>query len=233
MLYLPWRKEKEDILDQNLEEIFKINCDKIKAMKQKYNAFDDEVLNIALQEAENRAEEDESSEVEHEGEQTSETFALPSSFDFDNFKLDEDLQLNINTEDNNEDSDNTRVTFTSPGKLPDKEFQKITFHKLPEDKNLKNATHIFAKNKDVNNHNEEALKKIKNPQYICTASDILEGHGSDLAKRQLLYSAANSKIQDTVGMPTILTLKEKARYMVTYNINTEDGICNGATGQLK
>ncbi|KAE8741450.1 hypothetical protein FOCC_FOCC013050 [Frankliniella occidentalis] len=108
-----------------------------------------------------------------------------------------------------------------------------TFRQLPQDRSLKNAIHLFARNVDVDSYNQEAIKKIDNPQYICTASDVLEGHGSELAKRQLLYSTANSKIQDTVGMPSIVQFKVKARYMITYNIDTEDGLCNGATGKLK
>ncbi|KAE8740532.1 hypothetical protein FOCC_FOCC013959 [Frankliniella occidentalis] len=108
-----------------------------------------------------------------------------------------------------------------------------TFRQLPQDRSLKNAIHLFARNVDVNSYNQEAIKKIDNPQYICTASDVLEGHGSELAKRQLLYSTANSKIQDTVGMPSIVQFKVKARHMITYNIDTEDGLCNGATGKLK
>ncbi|KAE8739198.1 hypothetical protein FOCC_FOCC015304 [Frankliniella occidentalis] len=56
-----------------------------------------------------------------------------------------------------------------------------------------------------------ALKQINNPEFICTASDVLEGHGTELAKRQLLYSAANSKIRDTAGMPSSVQLKVDAR----------------------
>ncbi|KAK3932414.1 ATP-dependent DNA helicase [Frankliniella fusca] len=36
-----------------------------------------------------------------------------------------------------------------------------------------------------------------------------------------------------MGIPTIVKLKVGAQYMVTYNLDTDDGLCNGATGKLK
>jgi len=37
---------------------------------------------------------------------------------------------------------------------------------------------------------------------------------------------------ETQGLPYILHLKTTAKYMVTINIDTNDGLVNGATGQL-
>jgi len=40
------------------------------------------------------------------------------------------------------------------------------------------------------------------------------------------------KTSETQGLPCILHLKTTAKYMVTVNIDTNDGLVNGATGQL-
>ncbi|KAK3921374.1 ATP-dependent DNA helicase [Frankliniella fusca] len=112
-------------------------------------------------------------------------------------------------------------------------FKSRTYKSVPEDKELKNATHLFSRNVDVNSHNIESLQKIEGSTIECKASDIITGTGSTLARRQLLYSLENSTIQDTLGIPHTILLKVKAKYMITYNIDTEDGLCNGATGILK
>lgn len=112
-------------------------------------------------------------------------------------------------------------------------FNSRTFPSLPTDEDLHDAIHLFARNGDVDTFNSQVLRKMKGEGTICTASDVLQGHGSHLARRQLLYSVSKCTTQQTMGIPKDLTLKVGAIYMMTYNVNTDDGLCNGATGTLK
>lgn len=121
------------------------------------------------------------------------------------------------------------------GKLPTKDlhlFQSRTFKTLPKSQNIKDAIHLFPKNKDVDGFNKKYLASIKGKMYTSIASDVIRGCGSTLAKRQLLFNLENSKTQDTMGIPSNLPLKVSGKYMITNNIDTEDGLCNGATGTL-
>ncbi|KAE8739092.1 hypothetical protein FOCC_FOCC015415 [Frankliniella occidentalis] len=112
-------------------------------------------------------------------------------------------------------------------------FQSRTFKKLPRTIDFSKAIHLFGRNADVDMYNQQVMKKIDGEETICCASDVFHGHGSQLAKRQMEYNVAKSKTHQTMGLPQKITLKVGAIYMVTYNVDTEDGICNGATGTLK
>lgn len=122
------------------------------------------------------------------------------------------------------------------GKLTKKDiklFETRCFRRVPKKANLQNAVHLFRKNKDVDEWNKEELQKIPGQTITCKASDVLQGRGTLAAQRQILYRKKNSKVYQTMGLRKKLKLKVGARYMMTYNISTEDGLCNGATGILK
>ncbi|KAK3923890.1 ATP-dependent DNA helicase [Frankliniella fusca] len=112
-------------------------------------------------------------------------------------------------------------------------FKSRTFSKMPKKKRLHKAIHLFSRNEDVEEYNNKCLKNIIGEETICHASDVFHGHGSQLAKRQMEYTINKSKTHQTMGLPKSIKLKIGAIYMVTYNVDTEDGICNGATGTLK
>ncbi|KAK3915793.1 ATP-dependent DNA helicase pfh1 [Frankliniella fusca] len=114
-----------------------------------------------------------------------------------------------------------------------KPFKSRTFSKMPKKKRLHKAIHLFSRNEDVEEYNNKCLKNIIGEETICHASDVFHGHGSQLAKRQMEYTINKSKTHQTMGLPKSIKLKIGAIYMVTYNVDTEDGICNGATGTLK
>lgn len=87
------------------------------------------------------------------------------------------------------------------GKLTSKDlkiFKSRTFSSLPHDKTFKNAIHLFARNEGVNQFNESHLRRITGPEITCEASDIIHGHGSELAKRQILFSVKNNPIHKTM-----------------------------------
>ncbi|KAK3917479.1 ATP-dependent DNA helicase [Frankliniella fusca] len=112
-------------------------------------------------------------------------------------------------------------------------FKSRTFSKMPKKKRLHKAIHLFSRNEDVEEYNNKCLKNIIGEETICHASDVFHGHGSQLAKRQMEYTINKSKTHQTMGLPKSIKLKIGALHMVTYNVDTEDGICNGATGTLK
>lgn len=112
-------------------------------------------------------------------------------------------------------------------------FKSRTLTSLPRNKRIENAVHLFAKNIHVDNFNQKEWRKLKGKLHMSKASDVIRGTGTRLARKQLLYTLKNSTHQDTMGIPSEIALKINAKYMVSYNVDTEDGICNGATGTLK
>jgi len=104
---------------------------------------------------------------------------------------------------------------------------------LPNNVPLDNAIHLFATNGKVDEFNSECVGNITGLLVQCKASDVLGGTGSAAAIRQMIYSACNSKSSDTMGIPAVVVLKVGAKYMLTYNVNTSDGLSNGVCGKLE
>ncbi|KAK3923676.1 Envelope glycoprotein M [Frankliniella fusca] len=120
-LYVPWRNETSDILEQDLEALFTRNKKQILNIRHKFSAFDDKALLSALEHAEER----------FQNEDDSEDHPTRPHFDFDDFSLKDkyntaDIQLEF-------DEDYTsNVSFTSPTTLPDIEYQEL-FTKLNQE----------------------------------------------------------------------------------------------------
>ena len=106
---------------------------------------------------------------------------------------------------------------------------------LPEDLKLLNSRvvppgneeeeviKIFGKNESVNTENAKQLAKIKNPLHKIDAIHI--------PKRNSIKINRDGTIEDTAFMNQ-LHLKEGARVILIHNINTSDGLTNGAQGTL-
>ncbi|VDN17346.1 unnamed protein product [Gongylonema pulchrum] len=93
---------------------------------------------------------------------------------------------------------------------------------------------LFSSNAEVDKWNEKVLREMPGTEAVSEASDHVAGDGSESAKRVILLSVNNDRVttQQTMGLPRVLQLKVGARYMMTYNLDTSDGLTNGATGRL-
>ena len=99
----------------------------------------------------------------------------------------------------------------------------------------KGAVWLFYERKDVKLHNDTALKNATDTGILSTANDVIEGKCKLEGKSSeiLLAAAKNVDFQKANGLPYEILLKKSIRYMVTSNINTSDGITNGAIGILR
>ena len=65
------------------------------------------------------------------------------------------------------------------------------------------------------------------------ATDVVKSDSlSDAQARKILSAAKNLSTSKTQGLCRNLLLKTSAKYMVIVNINTADGLVNGASGEL-
>jgi len=85
--------------------------------------------------------------------------------------------------------------------------------------------HLWATNNEVDEMNKRVLNSMNQVSFISEAIDTS-------AKRSDIESAKKLPRQKTMGLALRLVLKETAKYMVIANISTEDGIVNGAIGEL-
>lgn len=95
---------------------------------------------------------------------------------------------------------------------------------------MPNAIRLFHRNLDVDQYNSEVLRETDGVD--CLAEDAFSGFRND----EQLASARNKLYKMSVveagGLPYMLRLTTGMPYMVTTNVNVEDGIVNGAIGEL-
>jgi exonuclease III len=89
------------------------------------------------------------------------------------------------------------------------------------------ALHIFAKNKDVKLHNFQMFEKYcRNPRIVQAQDYIKQPQNGRYKKSEHTRTGANEDLEDA------LHIDEGARVMMTRNVETSDGLVNGAFGTV-
>uniref|UniRef100_A0AAZ1XLP7 ATP-dependent DNA helicase n=1 Tax=Oreochromis aureus TaxID=47969 RepID=A0AAZ1XLP7_OREAU len=87
--------------------------------------------------------------------------------------------------------------------------------------------HIYATNKNVESHNTDTLKKLHSNIIIITADDFQKDKRTGrMAGRDKPFTGGRNDLPDT------LNVAEGARVMLTRNLDTLNGLVNGAFGIL-
>uniref|UniRef100_A0A669BTV5 ATP-dependent DNA helicase n=1 Tax=Oreochromis niloticus TaxID=8128 RepID=A0A669BTV5_ORENI len=87
--------------------------------------------------------------------------------------------------------------------------------------------HIYATNKNVESHNTDTLKKLHSNIIIITADDFQKDKCTGrMAQRDKPFTGGRNDLPDT------LNVAEGARVMLTRNLDTLNGLVNGAFGIL-
>lgn len=96
-----------------------------------------------------------------------------------------------------------------------------------------NAIHLFYSNEEANNYNAMIINSKNTYGTKAIAKDKIIGKLKDKDKQNYLNLTKTLKRRETYGLDYVLDLKIDIRYMLTININTHDGLVNGATGILR
>jgi hypothetical protein len=100
-----------------------------------------------------------------------------------------------------------------------------------------NATILTFTRKEMKENNERILNSFKTEGTVNTALDSIVGkltfrNGKKLNMKKVLETSSKLDESKTYGLTFYLHLKKNARYMITNNIDTLDGLANGTTGKL-
>ncbi|XP_062538323.1 uncharacterized protein LOC134206608 [Armigeres subalbatus] len=112
-------------------------------------------------------------------------------------------------------------------KLIESRFRTVEWCK----ENIPNAIRLYHRNCAVDAYNHDALSNRDELYY--TAEDVITGYqdAAQLASaRTKLYKMS---VAETGCLPYLLRLVIGMSYMITTNVEVEDGIVNGAIGELK
>lgn len=107
------------------------------------------------------------------------------------------------------------------------------FPEIPADVQATEPIYLFATNAAVDAYNTTVLQTMNTEHAISHAYGAVSGDGSRSAPFAILASVQSKKTQDTMGLPSALFLRIGARYMITSNVDTGDGLVNGVTGRLR
>ncbi|CAF1312801.1 unnamed protein product [Rotaria sp. Silwood1] len=94
------------------------------------------------------------------------------------------------------------------------------------------AIRVFRSNAEVDAYNTKVLASLNTEGAIANAYDFCIGDGLASIREKVLNNVKNLKTTETYGLPLKIDLKVGAKYMMTVNIDTEDGLVNSACGKL-
>ncbi|CAM4766226.1 unnamed protein product, partial [Rotaria magnacalcarata] len=97
---------------------------------------------------------------------------------------------------------------------------------------IEDAIMIFRSNAEVDAYNTKVLASLNTKGATANAYDFCVGDGLASIKEKMLSNVKNLKTTETYGLPLKIDLKVGAKYMMTVNSDTEDGLVNGACGKL-
>lgn len=102
-------------------------------------------------------------------------------------------------------------------------YNKEMKNKIFEEGDIK-PTQMFSKKVDVNNINLQELKNLKEVEHHYQSDDnLIKKDGSNATIKSFQETIENS-------VPSLLKLKVGAQVMLTWNIDVENGLCNGSRG---
>ncbi|CAM2707756.1 unnamed protein product [Rotaria socialis] len=97
---------------------------------------------------------------------------------------------------------------------------------------IEDAIMIFRSNAEVDAYNTKVMASLNTEGATTNAYDFCVGDGLVSIKEKVLSNVKNLKTAETYGLPLKIDLKVGAKYMMTVNSDTEDGLVNGACGKL-
>ncbi|GFT44846.1 ATP-dependent DNA helicase PIF1 [Trichonephila clavipes] len=119
------------------------------------------------------------------------------------------------------------------GKLTDKDVELLKTKQTILEKVPKSATLLYHSNHDVDLANKIRLNSIEGPLVKSQAYDSVSGTAPNGSKQKILDKVRKFDRTKTGNLESVIKFKVGAKYMLTYNIDTADGLVNGAVGQLK
>jgi len=114
------------------------------------------------------------------------------------------------------------------GEVTDKDIERLNERvRHTNDPDIpKHALIVTCKNEDVNHINALKLNEIEKPEYCIEAKVRSQTQKIIQAKTDTSGAIRNTPLQK------IFKVKEKARVMLTFNIDTCDGLTNGTFGEV-
>ena len=94
------------------------------------------------------------------------------------------------------------------------------------------ALHVFAFNYDVDKRNDDKLRRLEPNDDLRIVIRATDDKTDSTGLIDFTSSKTSQKRSETAGLHTVLVLAIGARVMLTYNVDTADGLVNGVLGTV-
>ncbi|CAH0388427.1 unnamed protein product [Bemisia tabaci] len=121
----------------------------------------------------------------------------------------------------------------SKGMLSQSQMSLLRSRTVPSVESIPKGTiHLYRTNKDVNDRNDRIIALDPEKKIVFAADSLPEK--IEASTRDYVFSEAKkAPLNKTRGLPYELKLSIGIKYMLTVNIDVEDGLVNGADGFLR
>ena len=104
----------------------------------------------------------------------------------------------------------------------------------PESKDYqKDLLHLFAENAGVDRHNNEILTEMSGEKVVIPCHDTVVSANMSAKKCDDLVKSLPDDFSKTGNLMKLLTIAVGMIYVMTVNVDVEDGLTNGSTGVVK
>lgn len=118
--------------------------------------------------------------------------------------------------------------------VTDEDFKLLKSRHFPENKVPRHLTRIFYTNKKAREWNEKVFEENKNEMFVSEAEDKpIYTHIADRCKEKQILDKFKNDEGNSMTIHHTLKLKKGIRIMLTHNIDTSDGLVNGAMGTIE
>ena len=97
----------------------------------------------------------------------------------------------------------------------------------------RDAVHLFAEKAGVYEHNENIMNHMEVEKVVIPCHGIVVSANISPKKAQELISQVPDDASITANLEKVLTVAVGMKYVMSVNVNVEDGLTNGATGVVK
>ena len=97
----------------------------------------------------------------------------------------------------------------------------------------RDAIHLFAEKTGLYEHNENIMNHMEVEKVVIPCHDTVVSANISPKKAQELISQVPDDVSITANLEKFLTVAFGMKYVMSVNVNVEDGLTNGATGVVK